>query len=252
MKIKWILYIFICFVLNSCASSSVSRSAAMRIDKSSKAIKDTFKKDPTYNFADSYQNASQATKGVMLGGAAGAVTGATFTSGIGLLPPTLAGMIMGATLGGYIDKHKTILDELENRGAQVIRLGDHILISIPSARLFVPMTSTIKLQSHCLLALAAAYVNKFTKILVQVSAYTDDSGAKQADQALSRQQAQAVAKQLLAYGIDARILYAEGYGGVHLVKPSNLEWDSDNYRIEITLEKLYVDSPYRLNGEACC
>ena len=60
------------------------------------------------------------------------------------------------------------------------------------------------------------------------------------DLSLSQQQASAVAKFLTASGVDARILYAEGYGGARLVSPNNGQWESDNYRIEVTLEKLYV------------
>ena len=77
-------------------------------------------------------------------------------------------------------------------------------------------------------------------MMVKVSAYTDDTGSRTIDLNLSKQQAQQVAKALLATGIDARLLYADGYGGTNLVRANTMDWDTDNYRIEITLEKLYV------------
>ncbi len=54
------------FLLQSCASSNVERKAANNID-------------------GAYQNSSQATKGVVIGGATGAAVGG-LTSGVGVLP----------------------------------------------------------------------------------------------------------------------------------------------------------------------
>jgi outer membrane protein OmpA-like peptidoglycan-associated protein len=87
----------------------------------------------------------------------------------------------------------------------------------------------------------ASYINRYTKILVKISAYTNALGPKEVDLALSQQQADSISKFLLACGLDARLTYAVGYGGTHLVQKNSYSWGaSDNYRIEITLEKLYV------------
>ncbi|OGT42902.1 MAG: hypothetical protein A3F42_08265 [Gammaproteobacteria bacterium RIFCSPHIGHO2_12_FULL_37_34] len=192
------------------------------------------------NIADTYQNTNQAMKGAAAGGSAGAVAG-VFASGIGFVPGALTGAVLGASYGSYIDSTASIEDQLENRGATLIVLGEQILIAIPSERLFDTMTSNVKPQAYSTLELMARYINQYTKILVKVSAYTAASGSKSADLALSKQQASNVAKLLLASGVNARILYAEGYGGTHLVVKNTFGWqESDNYRIEITLEKLHV------------
>lgn len=242
MKEKvWLLLLLCCsaFILSACASSDVSRDAASNVNMGIENAKNLVSGVSNGNLSDSYQNASQTTKGAILGGTAGALTGA-LASGVGIIPGTATGAILGASYGGYIDSVTTLRDRLENRGANIIILGDQILIVVPSARLFNPMTSTIKPDAYGTLKMVSQFINSYTKMLVKVSAYTDKSGSPQIDLALSQQQAEHVAKTLLASGVDARVLYAEGYGGTNLVRMNDLQWDSDNYRIEITLEKLYV------------
>jgi len=229
---------FSCFLLFGCASSVTQRDAASNMDKGVQNARDTF--GSSGEIAEAYQNANQATKGAVLGGAAGAVTG-SLTSGLGIFPGTLIGAIMGASYGSYIDANTSLKDRLENRGATVVVLGDQILIVLPSAHIFHDLTPNIKPQAYSTLDLVVCYINSYTKMLVKIAAYTDKTGCQNVDLALSQQQADSVAKFLLASGIDARVLYAEGYGGTYLVQKSSTKWDeSDNYRIEITLEKLYV------------
>jgi len=75
---------------------------------------------------------------------------------------------------------------------------------------------------------------------VKISAYTNDLPSKDIALAVSQEQAESVSKFLAASGVDARLLYAVGYGGANLVQRNACDWaDNDNYRIEITLEKEY-------------
>jgi len=239
-RILTVWYIIFCIFLTGCASSAVSREAASNVDLGVKNANSLYNNSANSNIADTYQNTNQAMKGAAAGGSAGAVAG-VFASGIGFVPGALTGAVLGASYGSYIDSTASIEDQLENRGATLIVLGEQILIAIPSERLFDTMTSNVKPQAYSTLELMARYINQYTKILVKVSAYTAASGSKSADLALSKQQASNVAKLLLASGVNARILYAEGYGGTHLVVKNTFGWqESDNYRIEITLEKLHV------------
>lgn len=234
----FLLSIFYLFIVG-CASSNVSREAAGNVDKGVTHTKDMVDGISETSIADSYGNASQTTKGAIIGGSTGAVAGA-LTSGVGFLPGAAVGGIFGASYGSYIDSNTNLKDKLENRGVNMIVLGDQILIVIPSARLFDPYTSNLKPQAYSTLDLVTQYVNQYTKMLVKVGGYTNNNSSESVDQALSAQQAQQVAKYLEAAGVDARILYAEGYGGSRLVTKNSEGWDSDNYRIEITLEKLDV------------
>jgi len=235
----WLFISLLSFMFAGCASSEVSRETAANIDKGVQNAEKLVSGDA--DIADAYQNSSQATKGAVIGGTAGAVTGGIATSGLGVWQGALIGTVLGASYGSYIDTNASLQDRLENRDVTAVVLGDQVLIVLRSARIFYPLTSTVKPQAYSTLKLVSQYINQFTKMLVRVTAYTADSGERMADLALSQQQADSVAKLLVASGVDARLLYASGCGSARLVKRNNMLWDgNDNYRIEVTLEKLTV------------
>ncbi|TAK77214.1 MAG: hypothetical protein EPO11_02895 [Gammaproteobacteria bacterium] len=236
MLLLLIAYLF----LSACASSNVSREASSNVDMGVQNAKNLGDQLGEHDIADAYQNSTQTTKGALLGGAAGATVGALYTGSIGVIPGAAAGIIAGAAYGSYIDANTTLRDRLENRGVNVVMLGDQILIVIPSARIFDPMTASIKPQSYSTFDMIAQYINQYTKMLVKVAVYTGSGSNEEVNTALSKDEADCIAKALLASGVDARVLYAEGAGSTHFVTADTSNWDSDNYRIEITLEKLYV------------
>lgn len=236
------LFFFIIAIstLISCASSNVSRTAADNVDLGVQNAKSLWNGTSNGNFAEAYQNTNQTTKGALIGGVAGGI-GGFLTSGIGVLAGTATGAVLGASYGAYIDSNTNFEDRLENRGANIIVLGDQILVVFPSTRIFLPYTATIKQQSYSTLYMLARFINRYTKTLVRITVYTSDTGSPSADLALSNQQAYAVSRFLQASGIDARLIYASGCGGTRLVDNVKNDWDaSDNYRIEISFEKLYV------------
>jgi len=221
-----------------CASSDVSRQAASNMDMGVQNVNNMANNASDSSITETYQNSSQATKGAVIGGAAGALLGAASTS-VGVLPGLAGGIILGASYGAYFDSTTTLQDRLINRGVNIIVLGDQVLIVIPSSRLFQAMSSEVKTQAYSTLNLVSEYINGVTKVTVKVAAYTNDTGSKRVDLALSQEQAERVAKALMMNGVNARVLYAVGYGGTHLVEKNSLDWDdSDNYRIEITMEKI--------------
>lgn len=232
------LIFFLAAMLGGCASSDVSREAASNVDMGVQNAKNLVNGMGDGNVADSYQNSKQGTRGAILLGSAGAITGGLI-SGVGALAGGALGAIMGMSYGDYIEANSTLQDKLINRGANIIVLGDQVLIVIPSARLFGHMNSTIKPAAYSTLNLLAEYINNFNKILVKVGGYTGTVGDESINLALSKQQADKVVRYLMQAGVDARVLYAEGYGSSHLVSSEKLEWGvGDNYRIEVTLEKL--------------
>ena len=231
------LFFPFCFALFSCASSNVSRDVSSNISQGMQHTGSLASN--SYDMSGAYEDLSQATKGAMIGGAVGMMA-STFSPGLGFIPATATGAVLGASYGLYIDANSTLQDQLENRGANIVVLGDQILIVLSSASLFKTMTPTVTSGTYSTLALVARYINQYHNMLVKVTAYTARSGSSRADLELSKQQAEQVAKILLASGLNARVLYAEGAGGAHLVTDNSKEWaESDNYRIEITVEKLY-------------
>lgn len=231
---------FIPIFLVSCASSAVSRDVTAGIDMGMRNSNDLANDAYEGDISDRYQNSSQAAKGALIGGIAGGVTGA-FSSGIGVFEGTAIGAVLGASYGAYIDSNTTLEDKLENRGVNVIVLGDQILIVVPSSRIFYENSSELKPTAYSTLSLITCFINRYTKTLLKITAFTADTGTcSNVTKALSKRQAENVMHYLLACGVNARLVYALGADGNHLVVSNCHGWDSDNYRIEITFEKLYV------------
>lgn len=237
---RYLLLLASClFLLEGCASSGVARSSASGVDRTVQGSKDVYDSATDDNdIASSYQNTSQTTKGALIGGTIGAISG-TMSSRFGILPAAGLGAVVGAAFGAYIDAHTTLEDRLENRGVAVVMFGDQVLIVMSSTRLFQPGTANLYHQSYSTLNMVTQYINRFDKVMVKISAYTNPLGPPNVNLALSRDQAHVVEKYLVEAGMDARVVYADGYGGTRLVEKLSKDWDgSDNYRIEITLEKL--------------
>ncbi|MHB1946492.1 MAG: OmpA family protein [Gammaproteobacteria bacterium] len=245
-KIKWaasklflFLFILTTISLQGCAYSDLARRTTGGIDETYSSISSSVSTLGKGNLTDSYQNTSQTTKGVLIGGVTGGVVGGLTT--IGVVGGFATGAILGGSLGAYIDAHTSLADRLKNRGAKVFVLGDQVLIVIPSNRLFYTRSASIRYPDYSTLDAIVELIGHYTNISVKVAAYTNATGPEQVDLALSKQQANSVAKYLWKRGISTRLLYAEGYGGTHLVTRNSLDWNcNENYRIEITLEKLPI------------
>lgn len=233
-------YIFCLLILQGCASSDISRQASSQINTGYEHTSERIDTIGKGSIADSYDNSTQTTKGVLIGGTAGAVAG-SFTSGVGFLPGAAGGAIFGGAIGAYIDAHTTLADKLKNRGVNVIVLGDQILIVVPSTKLFNGRSADMNPYSYSTLDLIAQFIGKNPNITVKISAYTNPNDTDRGDTVLSQQQANAVERYLWRTGINTRMLYAVGYGPLNPVTCSPEEWTAgDNYRVEITLEKLPV------------
>lgn len=224
-----------CFFLSACASSDVSRNSASEVDN-------------VYNNAKTvgsgqgpigaYRNASQEVKGGIIGAAAGAVVGSA-SSAVGLVPGTIGGAVFGAAIGAYIDKHTDWKDRLDNAGGQVIILGDQVKIILPSAMLFNSMTADLNTSAYPTLDKVADFLRSIDKISVKIAAYTNATGPARVNQEISQAQATSVARYLWSQGVNARLMTATGYGGTHLVRQNSYDWNgNENYRVEITVEKL--------------
>lgn len=67
-------------------------------------------------------------------------------------------------------------------------------------------------SDYCqVLKTVAALINTYDKVILKIAAYTDNVGNIQRQQALITRQAQVVASFLWARGINARLIYAQGY-----------------------------------------
>lgn len=229
-----LLFIFI----QGCASSDLSRGAASEADKAHLDT-DYALSHSESSVSDTYQNTSQTTKGAIIGGAAGAAVSG-LNSGVSLIPGIAVGAIFGGALGAYIDAHTTLEDKLENRGVKVFILGDQVMLVLPSVLVFNERTSNIRFHAYSTLDLVAQFINRYPNMSVNVAAYSSACEAEVISVALTQQQAASVVKYLWGKGVNTRLLSATGYGGQKLVTANKPEWNSENNRVEITLEKLPV------------
>ncbi len=231
--------IFLIALLQGCASSDVSRDASGQIQKTYQNASTAFNSDGV-SAAESYQGSSQTAKGVILGGATGAIVGGIASSWSGVIPGMAGGAIFGGALGAYIDSKASIADQIINRGNKVIILGDQILIVLPSQYVFVEGTPTLQPYAYKTLDLVSQFISGYPNISVKVAAYTGTNGPERISRSLTQEQANAVTNYLWNTNINTRLLYAEGGDGDRPVTATVSDWDGANYRVEITLEKLPV------------
>lgn len=225
--------------LQGCASSAASRGASSQADQAYLETDYAMRHFSDGSVSDAYQNSSQAAKGVVIGGVVGAAAGGA-TSAIGGVAGFGLGAIFGGALGKYIDSHTTLADKLENRHVRVIEMGDQIMIVINSTTLFFQNSSNIRSDAYETLDLVSQYINRYPNMSVKIAAYTSAAEPERVSRPLSQQQADNVMKYLWNRHINTRLLYAEGGSSSKLVTANTANWDSDNYRVEITLEKLPV------------
>jgi outer membrane protein OmpA-like peptidoglycan-associated protein len=226
--------------LSGCASSSVERNAATTVDNAYQSSNYALVHAADNSTVNGFQNATQTSKGIIIGTTSGAVVGGV-TSGVpGVLPFAVGGAIIGGVLGAWIDYHTNLIDRLENRGVKVYVLGDQMMLILPSSWIFEGRTARLQPQSKSTLDVVAEFIRQYPTMSVKVAAYTNDVGDNEVNCYISQQQADTIVKYLWPR-VDTRLLFASGNGGSHLIVPNNLNWiEGENYRVEISFEKLPV------------
>jgi len=220
------------------ASFAAERAAAGEADKAYITTEYDINHANEGSFSDTYQNSDQTSKGMVFGSATGAAAGGL--SSMGVVPGILTGAIIGGAIGAYIDQTATPRDRLENRGVKTIILGDQIMLIMPSAIVFNPFTPDIRPTAYTTLDAVAEFVNTYPNMTVKISAYTSQMSPCAVNLALSAQQAANIEKYLRRKEVNTRILTAAGYGGSNPIVKDDGSWASDNYRIEITLERVPI------------
>lgn len=177
--------------------------------------------------------------GVKAGAASGAVIGGIASGGVGVGIGTVVGTILGASFGDILQSHYSQVDKLQYLGVQVILVGDEVRLILPSSRFFRQGSAQLNTQYYPVLNLVGDLIRDFPKVSVKVSGYTDDLGSWRRNLALSRAQAQHIMIYLTDYGIDSRLISAQGYGNKYPIANNNRKGGPRlNNRVEITLRKI--------------
>ena len=184
---------------------------------------------------------SLAGTGAGAGAIAGAAAGAIID---GSRKATLIGAGIGALAGGgvglYMDKQETELrNRLQNSGVSVTRVGNDIILNMPSNITFDVNRSEIKPQFNEVLNSVAIVLNEYNQSLVDIVGHTDSDGPDGYNQELSEKRAASVSRYLVTQLVDGRRLETVGAGETQPIAPnSTAAGKAQNRRVEIKIVPL--------------
>lgn len=185
---------------------------------------------------------SNATRGAVIGGAAGAAIGAlTHTHGRGAGKNALIGGAIGAIAGGlvgnYMDNQEADLRRrLRSSGVRVARVGDDIVLEMRNDIVFAKNSSDLSPRAIRTIDAVAEVLNHYDRTLINVNGFTDTTGSAEYNGRLSQARAEAVANVLVDDGINPARISPRGFGETHLKIPTGDNVDEPrNRRVEIRI-----------------
>ena len=189
---------------------------------------------------------SNTTGGAIVGAGGGAVVGGLIGVATGNDPRVTAligagfGGLTGAAIGKYMDQQEAELRaQLQGTGVSVTRVGQQIILNMPSNITFGVDSAVIQPQFSETLVSVGLVLKKFNKTVVDVYGHTDSSGSDSYNLELSQKRATAVATVLANQGVDQRRFYITGKGEEDpIASNSNEAGRAQNRRVEIMLSPI--------------
>lgn len=189
---------------------------------------------------------SNTAGGALIGAGTGAVGGAiigTAVGGnarIGALIGAGVGALAGGAIGNYMDQQEAELRaQLQGTGVSVTRVGDNIILNMPSNVTFGVNQSTVRPEFRATLTSVAIILQKYNKTIVDVIGHTDSTGSDAYNLELSQQRAITVANIISQQGVDPRRFYIDGRGESDPIASNATESGrAQNRRVEITIAPL--------------
>lgn len=189
---------------------------------------------------------SNTAGGALIGAGGGAIGGALIgaaTGGdarVGALIGAGVGALAGGAIGNYMDQQEAELRaQLQGTGVSVTRVGDNIILNMPSNVTFNVGQSNVLPQFRSTLSSVALVLQKFDKTIVDVYGHTDSTGSESSNLQLSRDRALSVANTISASGVDARRFYIDGRGEAQPIASNATESGrAQNRRVEIRIAPL--------------
>jgi len=185
---------------------------------------------------------SNATKGALIGAAAGAVVGlASGDDAVERRQRALIGAGVGALAGGaigyYMDRQEAELRaELAGTGVSVTRIGDNITLNMPGNVTFGTNSSNLNAAFFNVLTSVSKVLAEYDRTVVEVAGHTDSSGSNAYNQGLSERRAGSVAQYLRSQGINDQRLMTIGLGeNMPVADNSSSIGKQTNRRVEITM-----------------
>src|SRR5690606_13287627 len=147
---------------------------------------------------------NKTQQGAMIGGLAGAVTGAATSdkSGKGALIGGAIGALGGAAIGNALDRQEEGLRrDLENDRVLINNTGDRLVVTLPQDILFAVDSASVNSALRGDLLTVASSLQNHPNSTVQVVGHTDSTGAAAYNQELSERRANSVADVLRQGGV---------------------------------------------------
>jgi outer membrane protein OmpA-like peptidoglycan-associated protein len=172
-----------------------------------------------------------AIGGALLGAAVGADVRKAALIGAGV------GLLTGGGIGLYMDNQEAKLRQrLQGTGVSVTRVGDSIVLNMPSNVTFDTNKAEVKPQFYETLNSVALVFKEYKQTLINVTGHTDSSGDANFNYDLSRRRAASVAQYLSAQQLDANRFSVEGHGASDpIASNASPSGKAQNRRVEITI-----------------
>ena len=192
------------------------------------------------------QKASNTAVGTGIGAVAGALGGLIVgeATGADTRKSVLLGAGIGALTGGgiglYMDQQEAELrTQLQGTGVSVTRVGNNIVLNMPSNITFGVDQDAIKPEFYNVLSSVSLVLKKFDRTLVDVYGHTDSDGSDDYNFGLSQRRATSVATFVSNSGIDSRRFVIRGYGESQpIASNATAAGKAANRRVEIQITPL--------------
>lgn len=185
------------------------------------------------------QRVSNMAGGAGLGALAGAGIGALAGGGSrrDILIGAGIGALAGGAIGGYMDQQEAELRRyLEGTGVSVSRVGDQIVLNMPSNITFATDQDQVVPAFYDTLNAVALVLSKYNRTFVDINGHTDSTGAASYNVGLSQRRASSVASYLTSQGVDGRRFAINGYGASQpIATNATPDGRASNRRVEIYL-----------------
>lgn len=182
---------------------------------------------------------SKAATGALIGGAAGAAIGAATGGNRGQRAAigAAAGVLAGGAVGAYMDHQESKLrEQLQGTGVSVTRAGDDLLLNMPGNITFEVGRADIRAGFYDVLNSVVLVVQEFDKTIIEISGYTDSTGADSYNQELSERRSDSVGSYLKSQRVVPGRVVTKGFGERYPVADNDtLAGRERNRRVELRL-----------------
>ena len=187
-----------------------------------------------------------AGTGALLGTAAGAIVGSTTKAktGTSMLLGAGLGALAGGAVGGYMDNQEAKLRQrLRGSGVSVTRVGNSIILNMPSNITFDTNQDAIKPNFYDTLNSVAIVLAEFDRTHVEVDGHTDADGSNAYNEELSQRRASSVAEYLTSQQLNPRRFSVQGLGESQPIASNGTPaGKAQNRRVEIQIVPLTEES----------